>query len=71
MRVIMRKKRSNGVDFTREEGERIIKILFGDQADKVLQGRWQAIKSVCVFFLGTEKGLTVDPVASGSPSRDP
>ncbi|KAJ4142058.1 hypothetical protein NW754_014848 [Fusarium falciforme] len=31
------------IDFTREEGERIIKILFGDQADKVLQGRWQAI----------------------------
>jgi len=31
------------VDFTKEEGERIIRILFGDRADDVLRGRWQAV----------------------------
>jgi hypothetical protein len=32
------------LDFTTREGERIIKVLFGDRADEVLQGHWQAIK---------------------------
>ena len=32
------------IDFTVEEGERIIKVLFGERADEVLKGRWQAIK---------------------------
>jgi hypothetical protein len=31
-------------DFTAKEGERIIRVLFGDRAEEVLQGRWQAIK---------------------------
>ncbi|KAL6691219.1 hypothetical protein J3F84DRAFT_397748 [Trichoderma pleuroticola] len=31
------------IDFTSQEGERIIKVLFGDEAGKVLKGRWQAI----------------------------
>jgi hypothetical protein len=32
------------VDFTVEEGERIIKVLFGDRAGEVLKGHWQAVK---------------------------
>ncbi len=31
-------------DFTAEEGERIVRVLFGDGASEVLQGRWQAVK---------------------------
>ncbi|KAK3328635.1 hypothetical protein B0T19DRAFT_196139 [Cercophora scortea] len=31
------------IDFTVEEGERIIKVMFSDRAREVLQGRWQAI----------------------------
>ncbi|KAI0396028.1 hypothetical protein F5Y17DRAFT_420865 [Xylariaceae sp. FL0594] len=31
------------IDFTIEEGERIINVLFGDRASEVLTGRWQAI----------------------------
>ncbi|KAK0716280.1 hypothetical protein B0H67DRAFT_645923 [Lasiosphaeris hirsuta] len=32
------------IDFTIKEGERIVRALFGDRADEVLKGRWQAIK---------------------------
>jgi len=31
------------IDFTTEEGERIVKVLFGDRAGEVLRGRWQAV----------------------------
>ncbi|KAL6895046.1 hypothetical protein GGI43DRAFT_424494 [Trichoderma evansii] len=31
------------IDFTAKEGERIIRVLFGDRAEEVLKGRWQAI----------------------------
>ncbi|CCC14295.1 hypothetical protein SMACR_08858 [Sordaria macrospora] len=31
------------IDFTRDEGERITKVLFGDRAGEVLKGRWQAV----------------------------
>ena len=31
-------------DFTVEEGERITKVLFGDRAEEVLKGGWQAVK---------------------------
>ncbi|KAK6449910.1 hypothetical protein FP744_10006160 [Trichoderma asperellum] len=31
------------IDFTAKEGERIIRVLFGDRAEEVLKSRWQAI----------------------------
>ncbi|KAI1425309.1 hypothetical protein F5Y12DRAFT_784740 [Xylaria sp. FL1777] len=31
------------IDFTVEEGERIINVIFGDRAAEVLKGRWQAV----------------------------
>ncbi|KAK1240219.1 hypothetical protein MKX08_007661 [Trichoderma sp. CBMAI-0020] len=31
------------IDFTAKEGERIIRVLFGNRAEEVLKGRWQAI----------------------------
>ncbi|UKZ69038.1 uncharacterized protein TrAtP1_010051 [Trichoderma atroviride] len=31
------------IDFTAKEGERIIRVLFGDRAEEVLKGRWQAV----------------------------
>lgn len=34
----------NVLDFTAKEGERIVRVLFGDRANEVLGGRWQAIK---------------------------
>ncbi|KAK7992997.1 tetratricopeptide repeat domain-containing protein [Apiospora saccharicola] len=33
------------IDFTVQEGERMIRILFGQAADKVLQGRWQIMNA--------------------------
>jgi hypothetical protein len=35
---------NNNTDFTVEEGERIISVIFGDRASEVLKGQWQAIK---------------------------
>ncbi|UKZ96366.1 uncharacterized protein TrAFT101_011162 [Trichoderma asperellum] len=31
------------IDFTAKEGERIVRVLFGDRAEEVLKSRWQAI----------------------------
>ncbi|KAK3344776.1 hypothetical protein B0H65DRAFT_524018 [Neurospora tetraspora] len=31
------------IDFTPEEGERMIRVLFGDRAEEVLKGRWQVV----------------------------
>lgn len=51
-------------DFTVEEGERIINVIFGDRASEVLQGRWQAIKYYILLPLPPSIVLATNPIQS-------
>ncbi|KAI9733661.1 MAG: hypothetical protein M1834_003263 [Cirrosporium novae-zelandiae] len=61
------------IDFTCDEGRRMLQVLYGDDADKVIQGRWQIIKYLSTVYdieIDTENS-SLQPNSAWRPLRGP